>query len=469
MGVIKKLLLIGVVVGIGAVIYPLVVTPQHKLPELKDKWFGKTPLKSGEAFPKESVAIDKFVVNVSEDVLTDLKRRLESARYVEPIAGTAFNYGFNSDYLKKVIAYWRNTYDWRKTETILNQFPQFKTRIHGIDVHFIHVKPSKPAKTVVPLLITHGWPGSVWEYYKAIPLLIEPTNGVAFEVIVPSIPGYGFSEAPHQEGFNIMETARIFVKLMNRLNHKTFFVHGEDWGSIVSKTMAQLYPNNVRGMHITMAQLVYDGPTIAKMMLGSYFPALVFDDPERDHKKLFPFLDQFYMILRESGYFHLQATKPDTVGAALMDSPVGLAAYILEKFSTWTEPKWLNKADGGLTQKFTLDELLTNIMIYWVSNNVASSMRYYKENAGLLMDDMNKIPVLVPSAVADFPNELGHAPKALLRTTLPNLVQYTDMPRGGHFAAFEEPQLVCDDIKTFVATVLDIELSAKDKLKNTKQ
>ncbi|CAG2183709.1 unnamed protein product, partial [Oppiella nova] len=130
-------------------------------------------------------------------------QRLESARYVEPIAGTQFNYGFNGDYLKKIVDYWRNTYDWRKYESQLNQFPQYKTQINGIDVHFIHVKPSKPAKTVIPLMIIHGWPGSVWEFYKAIPLLIEPNNGIAFEVIAPSIPGFGFSEAPHQEGLTL--------------------------------------------------------------------------------------------------------------------------------------------------------------------------------------------------------------------------------------------------------------------------
>ena len=152
--------------------------------------------------PKDPVAINKFAVNVSNDILQDLQRRLESARFVEPISGTQFNYGFNSDYLRKVVDYWKTGFDWRKQELVLNKFNHYKTQINGINIHYIHVKPTKPVKTVVPLLIIHGWPGSVWEYYKAIPLLIEATNDIAFEIICPSIPGYGFSDAPQQEGLH---------------------------------------------------------------------------------------------------------------------------------------------------------------------------------------------------------------------------------------------------------------------------
>ncbi|CAG2108619.1 unnamed protein product [Medioppia subpectinata] len=286
---------------------------------------------------------------------------------------------------------------------------------------------------------------------------------MAFEVICPSIPGYGFSEAPHQEGFNVIQTAHIFVKLMNRLGHKTFFVHGGDWGSFVSRTISVLYPQNVRGMHVTMVQAAMDGKTIAKQILGGYLPSLVYENPGRDYSKVHPWFDKLSFMLRESGYFHIQATKPDTVGAALVDSPVGLAAYILEKFTTWTDPEFVNQPDGSLTKKFTMDELLTNIMIYWVSNNVASSMRYYKENAAIIFTDISRMPVTVPAAVADFPNELGRAPKALIQSLFDNLVQITDQPRGGHFAAFEEPKLVAEDIKKFVKTVLQLELSAKQK------
>jgi microsomal epoxide hydrolase len=468
MGFMRKLLVFGLIVGIAAVLYPLFITPEFELPKVEDQWFGKTKLKKGEPIPKDPIGINKFAVNVSDVVLEDLRKRLELARFVEPIEGTQFNYGFNANYLKQVIEYWKTKYDWRKQEKELNKFNQFTTQIEGINIHFIHVKPSKPAKTVVPLMVIHGWPGSVWEYYKAIPLLTEPTDGIAFEIICPSIPGYGFSEAPHQEGFDVVATARIFVKLMNRLSHKSFFVHGGDWGSIISKSMALLHSQNVRGIHTTLNSMFkMRGMAAIKFFTGMFFPSLVFENPENDYKKMFPFLDKLYFLLRESGYMHIQSTKPDTVGAALIDSPVGLAAYILEKFSTWTNPNNVKKLDGGLTEKFTLDELLTNVMIYWTSNNVASSMRYYKESFVRLFNEykLDQIPVKesVPSAVADFPYELARMPKEFAHYQYHNLVQYTEMPRGGHFGAFEEPKLVSDDIKKFVKTVLDNQQNENSK------
>ncbi|XP_054156405.1 epoxide hydrolase 1-like [Oppia nitens] len=471
MGILGKLLTLTILVAVGAVVYQLLLTPEPEVPKIPEQWFGKKQLKAGEPIPKDPLTINKFTINVSDEVLTDLKHRLDLARYVEPIPGTQFNYGFNGNYLKQVVDYWKTKYDWRQQEKELNKFNHFKTQINGIDIHFIHVKPSKPAKTVVPILISHGWPGSVLEYYKAIPLLTEPTNGVAFEVICPSIPGYGWSEAPHQTGFNVPQTARIYVKLMERLNHKTFFVHGGDWGSAIAQSMAILYPENVRGLHTTWGSMPSRGLPLIKTIIGAYLPQLVFDNPESDYKMVFPFWEKFKFMVRESGYMHLQSTRPDTIGAALVNSPVGLAAYILEKFSVWTNPAFLDKPDGELTKKFTLDELLTNIMIYWTSNNVASSMRYYKENIPLLFTDFSLdrfcIKASVPSAVADFPNELLRSPQSLTKYHYENLIQYTSMPRGGHFAAFEEPKLVADDIKTFVAKVLALELAQKSK-QNTK-
>ncbi|CAG2112466.1 unnamed protein product [Medioppia subpectinata] len=318
-------------------------------------------------------------------------------------------------------------------------------------------------------MVIHGWPGSVWEYYKSIPLLIEPTNDVAFEVICPSIPGYGFSEAPHQPGFDVSQTARIFVKLMERLNHRRFFVHGGDWGFAISQAMAKIYPENIRGVHVSMSGVLnMRGIQWFKFLVGMYAPGLVFDNPKADYAKHYPFLDKLSWSIREAGYMHLQATKPDTVGAALVDSPVGLAAYILEKFSTWTDPDNVGKADGGLTQKFTLDELLTNIMIYWTSNNVASSMRFYKEGFVNFIVDQRPVSESVPAAVADFPNEIARGSRAINAHQYRNLVQYTEMARGGHFGAFEEPRLMSDDIKSFARKVLDLEAIEKSKQKTTK-
>jgi len=316
-------------------------------------------------------------------------------------------------------------------------------------------------------MVIHGWPGSFWEYFKSIPLLTEPVNDVAFEVIVPSIPGYGFSDAPQQQGFDVTQTARIFVQLMKRLNHNRFIVHGGDWGSMISRAMAVIYPQNVRGLHLTMAANPMDGFSMVKQAIGSYFPSLIFNEPEVEHKKLYPQWDKIKFIIRETGYMHLQSTKPDTIGAVLNDSPSGLAAYILEKFSTWTHPDNVNKHDGGLTEKFTLDELLTNIMIYWTSNNVVSSVRYYKESFLRFLElKVDSIPVTVPTAVCDFPQELMRTSQTLIKGLYKNLVQFSDMPRGGHFAAFEEPKLVVDDIRSFVQKVLKQEQSEANKPKS---
>jgi len=196
----ENFLCYGLIIFISVILHKFFSVPKPKLPKVKDEWFGRKKLKSGEPIPEDPEIINEFTVNISESVLEDLRHRLESARFVEPIEGTKFNYGFNADYLKQVVEYWKTKFDWRKQERELNKFDQFMTQIEGINIHFIHVKPKKSVKNVIPILVIHGWPGSVWEYYKSIPLLIEPENDTAFEVICPSIPGYGFSEAPHQAG-----------------------------------------------------------------------------------------------------------------------------------------------------------------------------------------------------------------------------------------------------------------------------
>lgn len=196
----------------------------------------------GEKLPVDNVKIVPFKLNVSADVLNDLKYRLEHANFVEPLEDTKFHYGFSGDQLKQIVQYWNLKYDWRKAEAQLNSYPQFKTQIEGLDIHFVHVKPNKPAKKVVPIIVIHGWPGSFLEYYKSIPYLLETKNDVAFEVIIPSIPGYGYSEAAHKKGLNILSAGRIFVKLMKRLGHDKFVVHGGDWGNVITRSIALVFP-----------------------------------------------------------------------------------------------------------------------------------------------------------------------------------------------------------------------------------
>nr|DBA27391.1 TPA: hypothetical protein GDO54_011549 [Pyxicephalus adspersus] len=393
----------------------------------------------------------------------DLHDRLDRTRYFSPLEDSQFHYGMNSDTLKKVISYWRETYDWGKQVEIINRYPHYTTNIEGLNIHFIHVKPPNlPAgQKAIPLLMVHGWPGSFYEFYRIIPFLTEPgKHGLdpryTFEVICPSIPGYGFSEAPHKQGFNGIAAARIFYKLMLRLGFSEFYLQGGDWGSLITTIMSQMKPESIKGLHLNMVFISTQGlGMLISLILGRYLPWLVGMTRE-DVRRIYPYFEKnVYALLRESGYLHIQGTKPDTVGSALNDSPAGLAAYILEKFSTWTNPDYRELEDGGLERKYSLDQLLTNVMIYWVSGSITSSMRFYKEN---LTRDFQSSPtarigVYVPTGIAAFPCELVHAPRVWAKEKFSNIVTYTYMPRGGHFAAFEEPELLAADIQNFVLKV----------------
>ena len=248
-----------------------------------------------------------------------------------------------------------------------------------------------------------------------------------------------------------MATARIFYKLMLRLGFQEFYIQGGDWGSLICTNMAQLVPSHVKGMHLNMAFVIRNSYTLT-LFLGRRFGRL-FGYTERDMELIYPFKEKiFYTVMRESGYLHIQSTKPDTVGCALNDSPVGLAAYILEKFSTWTNSEFRDLEDGGLERKFSLDDLLTNIMIYWTTGAITSSQRFYKENFGknIVTEKLHRMKVQVPTGFAAFPDELLHTPEKWLKIKYPKLISYSYMARGGHFAALEEPELLARDIIKFV-------------------
>lgn len=447
--------------GGGLLVLWLLSRRRMKTLEMGDGWWGSgdKPLRD-----KDGEGIRPFQVKVSEKEIQDLYERLDKARYTPPLEGSNFNYGFNSIYLQRVISYWRSQFDFQKQVKILNQYPHFKTTIEGIEVHFIHVKPSRnlSGQTARPLMMVHGWPGSFYEFYKIIPLLTDLAGhglsgeDVAFEVICPSIPGYGFSEAPHKQGFNSVAAARIFHKLMQRLGFQEYYLQGGDWGSHITTIMAQMLPKSVKGLHVNMIFIRNIGfGGLLDLMLGAYVPWLVGLTRE-DSRRLFPYIEKhLYHMLRESGYMHIQTTKPDTAGCGLNNDPVGLAAYILEKFSTWTDPAFRNLDNGGLERKYSLDELLTNVMIYWVTSSIVPSMRFYKEN---LPSNPKAVPydsadVYVPTGIAAFPHEFGHTPRSWAKKKYKNIVTYNYMPSGGHFAAFEEPELLAQDIKKFVRKV----------------
>uniref|UniRef100_A0A667YA24 Epoxide hydrolase n=1 Tax=Myripristis murdjan TaxID=586833 RepID=A0A667YA24_9TELE len=444
-------LIIGSAVAAGGLLAYLV----HKRRQIKSIPLGEGWWGAGDKPLSEDDKIYPFQVQTSDQEIEDLHERIDKTRYTDPLEDSCFQYGFNSTYLKKVVHYWRNQFDWKKQVAVLNKYPHFKTKIEGLDVHFIHVRPPhREGQRVLPLMLVHGWPGSFYEFYRILPLLTETQDGLAFEVICPSIPGYGFSEAPHKQGFDSLAAARVFLTLMERLGFSQFYLQGGDWGSLITTNMAQMKPQSVKGLHVNMMMSSRGLKVLLSLLIGPYLPFLVGLTRE-DVRRLFPFFERnVYEILRESGYMHIQATKPDTAGCGVNDSPVGLAAYILEKFSTWTDLKNKDLVDGGLERKFSLDDLLTNVMIYWTTGSIVSSMRFYKENLKTNIDNrVDSRWIFVPSGLAAFPGELMHCPRSWAAIRYRNIRSYTFMPRGGHFAAFEEPKLLASDIVQFVKKV----------------
>ncbi|XP_046418308.1 juvenile hormone epoxide hydrolase 1-like isoform X2 [Neodiprion fabricii] len=399
-------------------------------------------------------------------VIDDLKTRLSRTRSLtKPLEGAAWTYGVNTGYLQTVLEYWREKYNWTERQALLNKYPQFKTNIQGLDIHFYHVKPTVPKDRpvrVLPLLLLHGWPGSVVEFQKAIPLLStpRPDQDFVFELVVPSLPGYGFSDSAVRPGLGSAQVAVLMTNLMNRLGFEKFYTQGGDWGSLITTNIGILRPTNVLGAHLNLCSSRTVSSTLWSI-LGSYIPSLIVSD---EHwSKMYPLSYHWSRLVEEMGYLHIQSTKPDTVGVALSDSPAGLAAYILEKFSTWTNPEYRFGEDGKLLEKFTIDELLDNLMLYWVTNSITTSMRLYSESfnsaqQSLKLDSAN---LRVPTGCAIFPHEISYQPESLLRLRYSDLVQVNHMPRGGHFAFFEEPQLLADDVWSFVGLV--------EKKKKTKQ
>lgn len=371
-----------------------------------------------------------FKIEIQQSVLDDLKTRLRQTRWTDEPEDAGWNYGTNPKYLRELVDYWQNQYDWRKQETELNKFPQFKAEIDGIGIHFIHVKGK--GSNPKPIILTHGWPDSFYRFYKVIPMLTDPASyggdpNQSFDVIVPSIPGFGFSD---QVASNHDSTADLWAKLMTEvLDYKSFVAAGGDMGTGITKALANKYPDHVTAIHLTDVGYPNGSEDWSTM--------------SQAEQEFGQFIQHWWYT--EGAYNMIQSTKPQTLGYGLNDSPVGLASWILEKFNTWSDNK------GNIENSFTKDELLTNVMIYWVTQTINTSIRTYLVNAQAAYSIPEGLQssqrVQVPTAVASFPAE-APVPREWAERMV-NVKRFTKMPKGGHFAALEEPELWVDDIRTF--------------------
>jgi len=381
--------------------------------------------------PVDPTAIRPFTINVPEAVLDDLRARLGRTRLPDQLDGVGWDYGTDLDYLTELIAYWRDEFDWREQERRLNQFDQFKTRIDDLDIHFIHQR--SPEADAIPLIITHGWPGSIAEFTKIIGPLTDPVahggNAEdAFHVVAPSMPGYGFSDKPRSPGFGPEQIAEVNAALMARLGYERYGIQGGDWGSIISSRHAFNHPEQTIGLHLNM---LIGGPPPG----GDPTDGVPPEELARSQAR------RSFYTTAESGYSQIQGTKPQTLGYALNDSPAGQAAWIVEKFRAWCD------CNGDPESIFTKDEMLTNITIYWVTQTATSSARlYYESSRAPTSGPIGRIEV--PTGAAIFPYELFITPRKWAEATY-NITHWTEMPRGGHFAAMEQPELFVEDLRTF--------------------
>ncbi len=373
-----------------------------------------------------SESIEPFEVRVDDSILGDLRHRLALARFPDQIEDTGWDYGIPVDYLRELVEYWRDTYDWRSEEAKLNRFEHYRTTIDGQQIHFLHARSPNP--DALPLLLTHGWPGSVVEFLDVIPRLTDPESfggraDDAFHVVTPSLPGYGFSEPTRSPGWDPPRIARAFVELMDRLGYRRYVAQGGDWGAQVTTRIGSLDPGHCAAIHLNMA-------------LGTRPEAAgpVTEEEQADLAAMKEFADE------ESGYANEQGTKPQTIGVALNDSPAGLLAWMVEKFRAWSD------CHGNPEHCFTRDQLITNVMLYWVTQTSASSARLYWETK----HSTSPAPpfVDVPTGVARYPKEVLRWPRSWVESQY-NVVHWEVMERGGHFAAMEQPDLFVDDLRRY--------------------
>jgi microsomal epoxide hydrolase len=372
-----------------------------------------------------------FTLSVPDEDIADLKARLARTRFPDQAPGAPWAYGADLDYMRTLSAHWCNRFDWRQHEARLNAFPQFKVPLAGIDLHYLHVPGKGPDPRL--LLLLHGWPGSVFEFLRIIPMLTDPARfggdpADAFTVVAPSLPGYGLSFAPGQKRFGIAEIADVMAELMvDVLGYPRFAAQGGDWGAFTCSALGVRHPEKLVGIHINLLSVNPAEPPPA--------------NPSPAEQK---YLDEIrHWAKEETGYIQIQGTRPQTLAFGLTDSPLGLAAWIAEKFHAWTDHT------GDLETAVDRDELLANISLYWFTGAIGSSFwPYYDRLHGPWPIPQGRT-VDVPTAYAAFPREIRRPPPSIAEKSYTDIRQWTEMFKGGHFAAMEQPQALAEDVRKF--------------------
>ena len=372
---------------------------------------------------------EPFKVQIPDAALEDLRERLARTRWPDEITDSGWEYGSNLAYVKELVEYWRTQFDWRCQEQAINAFAHFRATLDGLGIHFIHERGKGP--NPLPIIITHGWPSSFFEWLKMIPRLTDPaSHGGAredsFDVVVPSLPGFGFSDRPSQPGTSVRAVSPLWHRLMTEgLGYQRFAAAGTDWGAPVSSRLAFDYPDQVVGIYVNSVSGV----------LG--IPREALSEAERT---MLDGRDGWWQD--EGGYAHIQGTNPQTLSYGLNDSPAGLAAWIVEKWRSWSD------CGGDVECRYTKDELLTNIMIYWVTRTINSSVRFYYESQHDPWAFKHGERIRVPCAIGLFPKEHNLPPREWAERAY-NVQRWSEMPKGGHFPAMEEPDLLAEDMRAF--------------------
>jgi epoxide hydrolase len=374
--------------------------------------------------------IRPFSITATRAELEDLARRLTQVRWPDKETPDDWTQGIPLHYMKQLHDYWLNEYDWPQREALLNRWDGFKTTIDGCGIHFLHIKSRH--ENASPLLLTHGWPGSIVEFQKVITPLVDPTAcggdaSDAFHLVIPTLPGFGYSDKPRSTGWSIERIATAWDQLMVRLGYQDYFAQGGDWGSMVTAAIGSQDLGHCRGIHMNMPMAPPDPETMNDLT------AL-----ETDALSAMKFYQD-----HDSGYSKQQSTRPQTIGYGLADSPIGQAAWIMEKFYQWMD------CDGTPENVVSRDELLDNIMLYWLPDSAASSARIYWEGLG----SGNQEPITIPVGCSIFPKEIFKTSERWARKRFANLIHFEVLEKGGHFAAFEQPELFVDQVRRTFATI----------------